>query len=334
MNSGKLFLFFFAICLLFLNSCGIEKAGEPDKNLIYIASDFLYPKDTTLFKEYCYNTSRIQIIHIDTDSLDRKLNHEGYSSLIDLMILESSLDLVEFSKSGKLQRIYSEEHLPEISSLLKGSNNDWFGLAIDPIVIGLGNKNIEKISNYGDLNKSISWASKLNETETEAALCGILHRLEKHSDRKEWLSRFFMKKQAFRNIQDTIGYKLPLLNTYSSFYADSSLYRNYILKGKVVFPNQRKGGANYVLRGVGLIKQCRNYDLACDFIKYLFRDDQNQRINNWWNTFPVTYGSNGSYAYQQYRFKRYPVSMESLSSYLGESKMLNKAHFQKKKANL
>jgi iron(III) transport system substrate-binding protein len=334
MKSGMKVLLIVGVIVQSLYSCGIDKASQANENLIYIASDFLFQKDTTLFNEFSTGTSRIQIVHLDADSIKKKLKAEGYSTMIDIVLVESSIDLVLLSNENHLQTIYGEENIPNIPYNLKGKNRDWFGLAIDPIVIGTSKRNEQHILNYGDLKKSSGWSAGLNERCNLSMLCGFLHRLKNHSDKKSWISGMIASKQPFRMINDSTGVRIPLLNTYSTFYADSSLYRNYVLKGKVVFPNQRKGGVNYVLRGIGLVKQCRNYDLACQFLQYLFRDDQNQRINNWWNTFPVTYGSRRSYNYQQSRFKRYPASMESLSSYLGDSRKLYGSYFSKKKANL
>ncbi|TNF47292.1 MAG: hypothetical protein EP305_08250, partial [Bacteroidetes bacterium] len=147
-------LLIIGVIVQFLYSCGIDKASQANENLIYIASDFLYQKDTTLFNEFRTGTSRIQIIHLDADSIKKKLTTEGYSTMIDAVLLESSLDLVLLSKEDHLQVIFDEETIPNIPINLKSKNQDWFGLAIDPIVIGTSKRNEQHIQNYGDLIKS------------------------------------------------------------------------------------------------------------------------------------------------------------------------------------
>jgi subfamily B ATP-binding cassette protein MsbA len=61
---------------------------------------------------------------------------------------------------------------------------------------------------------------------------------------------------------------------------------------------------------------------ALDFINYLCRDDVNQRINNWWNTFPINSNLERSYPYQNKRFKSYPVSIIDLCAFRDQAKQL------------
>ena len=76
-------------------------------------------------------------------------------------------------------------------------------------------------------------------------------------------------------------------------------------KLKLIFPNQKYGGTLYELRAIGLVKQASNYSNALEFILYLVKEENNQRINNWWNTFPVGNTLDRSFEYQNQRFKLY-----------------------------
>ena len=88
--------------------------------------------------------------------------------MIDIVLVESSIDLVLLSNENHLQTIYGEENIPNIPYNLKGKNQDWFGLAIDPIVMGTSKRNEQHILNYGDLKIEsvgvVNYDSKKKET--------------------------------------------------------------------------------------------------------------------------------------------------------------------------
>jgi ABC-type Fe3+ transport system substrate-binding protein len=318
--------FFLLISLGFLFSCGIEPAHEFKKQRLIIASDFIKAEDKSLFATFEKEHSIEIVVHyMSSDSISKRMRKEGYSTDIDLVILKSSLDICQLKEEGRLQKILLPENQPKSSSRFNSKEMDWFGIAVDPYIIVHRNDSAGKISTYSDLSKKASWMTNLKEDkELYPLIGGVLNRLRSEADstQSKWFNGLFSKKTKFQITKDSSLHLTPILTLYSSFYSDSSLYKSKYKKGKVTYPNQSKGGTFYSLRSVGIVKQARNYTNACIFIQYITEDDVNQRLNNWWNTFPITQSMNRSYTYQNIRFKRYPVAMYKLCSERKKSKLI------------
>lgn len=322
----RFFGFFLLISLGFLHSCGIEPAHEFKKQRLIIASDFIKAKDKSLFASFEKEHSIEIVVHyMSSDSISKRLRKEGYSTDIDLVILKSSLDMCQLKEEGRLQKILLRENQPTTSSKFNSKEMDWFGIAVDPYIIVHRNDSAGKISTYSDLSKKASWMTNLKEDkELYPLIGGVLNRMRSEADstQSKWFKALFSKKTTFQVVRDSSLNLTPILTLYSAFYSDSSLYKSKYKKGKVTYPNQSKGGTFYSLRTVGIVKQARNYTNAYTFIQYITEDGVNQRLNNWWNTFPITQSMNRSYTYQNIRFKRYPVAMYKLCSERNKSKLI------------
>jgi len=306
------------ISLGFLYSCGIEPAHAFKKQRLIIASDFIKSKDKSLFASFEKEHAIEIIVHYMTsDSISKRLKEEGYSTEIDLVILKSSFDMCQLQDEGRLQKILLEENRPVTSPKFNSKELDWFGISIDPYIIVHSDDSLGKILNYTDLSKKNSWMTNLkDDKELNPLIAGFSNRIRSQADsiKSTWFQSFFAKKVPFKVARDSSFNLTPILTLYSSFYSDSSLYKSNYKKGKVNYPNQSKGGTFYSLRAVGIVKQARNYTNACLFIQYLTQEGVNQRINNWWNTFPISSSMNRSYTYQNIRYKRYPIAMYMLCS--------------------
>lgn len=262
---------------------------------------------------------------MSSDSISKRLNIEGYSTDIDLVILKSSFDMCQLKEEGRLQKILLKENQPATNSKFNSKEMDWFGIAIDPYIIVHRNDSTGKIMNYTDLSKKNSWMTNLkDEKELAPLIAGFSNRMRKEADstRNQWFNSFFAKKVSFQVVRDSSLNLTPILTLYSSFYSDSTLYKSKYKKGKVTYPNQNKGGTFYSIRTVGIVKQARNYTNAYTFIQYITEDGVNQRLNNWWNTFPISQSMNRSYTYQNIRFKRYPIAMHALCSETQKAKLI------------
>lgn len=284
-----------------------------------VASDFLNHKDVKLFQTFEKDFNiKITILTLDTDSLINKLIQEGYATRIDVIMLKSALDMCQLEEANKLQKILNSEDRPDLPYRYRDNDFHWFGLSIDPFII-VGKKDSNgRILNYGDLIKKQEWTSNLKRNQDLVAFfTATLHqwRDQKNEIKIQWHENFLQKEVQFRKPKDSVLNFPPLLTTYSSFYSDSSLYRSGYKRAKIIYPNQNKGGIIYELRSIAIVKQARNYSNAIDFIQFLNRDDVNQRINNWWNTFPINSSLERAYTYQNKRFKSYPVPIVDLCKY-------------------
>ena len=304
---------------LFVSSCRLEKAGTERTQQLVIASDFLNDKDESLFKDFeKEHEIRIHILHISADSINQKLEKEGYSTKIDLVLLRSALDLCDLKASEKLQRIVHKEDIPTVSKRFADNEGFFYGIGINPfIIVAKIDSNTRKIANYKDLGKINAWSTNLKENNDFLPLMnGMAHRMREESSESfmDWSTSLFSKEIEFRKGNDSSGYLPPLLTTYSAFYSDSALLHSGYRKAQVLFPNQQNGGLFYELRAVAIVKQARNYSNALEFIHYITESSVNQRINSWWNTFPITTSLNRSYSYQNKRFKSYSIPVGKMCS--------------------
>ena len=305
---------------LFLQvSCGIPSVKEPVKKQLVIASDFLDYRDRSLFKEFSkqHNTV-IHILNMPVDSILGKLKKEGYTTRIDLVILQSSLDLCSFQENGLLQRLLDPSERPALPYRFRDRDNCWFGLAMDPYIIVQKQDSLKRLNNYTDLTKSGNWTTDLIEnSELTALFTPFAHRYRetKGNGLRSMVNACFDREINFQRPGDSTYYFPPLLTKYSQFYSDSTLYRSGYRKARIVFPGQNKGGVHYELRGAGIVKQARNYSAAVVFLNYYTQQRNNEKLNNWWNTFPVTRSMDRAFTYQNKRFKVYPVATSDLCAY-------------------
>jgi iron(III) transport system substrate-binding protein len=314
------------LLLVIVSSCQLESAKEPEKQEMIVASDFLNYRDVKLFQSFEKEFNiKVTILTLTTDSLMKKLDSEGYATRIDVVMLQSALDMCQLKDKQKLQKILNPEDRPSQPYKYRDKDYHWIGLAIDPFIIVSKKDSLSKIVNYGDLIKKSEWTTNLTDNEALVPFfAATLYkwRDEKKTAKDQWHENLLAKEVVFRKPKDSVLTFPPLLTTYSSYYSDSSLYRSGYKKAKLIYPNQSKGGLIYELRSIAIVKQARNYTNALDFINYLCRDDVNQRINNWWNTFPINSNLERSYPYQNKRFKSYPVSIIDLCVFRDQAKQL------------
>jgi iron(III) transport system substrate-binding protein len=314
------------IVVAFVSACKLETAKEAKKQELIVASDFLNYKDVKLFQSFEKNFNiEVTILTMDTDSLLKKLNNEKYATRIDIIMLKSALDMCQLEDANKLQKILNPENRPDLPFRYRDNDHHWYGLSIDPYIIVSKKDSLGRILNYGDLAKKPEWTTNLKRNEDLIPLfTTTLHqwRDQKKDAIIEWHDKLLQKETQFRKPKDSVFIFPPLLTTYSSYYSDSTLYRSAYKRAKLIYPNQNKGGLIYKLRAIAIVKQARNYTNAVDFINYLCRDDINQRINNWWNTFPINSSLERSYTYQNKRFKSYPVAIHELCSFRARAENL------------
>lgn len=294
-------------------------ASEDDKQTLIVASDYLNHRDAKLFQSFEKEFNiKVTILPMKKDSLLNKLTSEGFATRIDIIMLKSALDMCQLEEATQLQRILKSEDRPDLPFRYRDNDYHWFGLAIDPYIILSKKDSSHRIINYNDLAKATEWTTNLAKNDELVPFYSALFhqwREQKKESTDRWFEKFAQKEVTFKKPKDSILVFPPLLTTYSSYYSDSMLYKSAYKKAKLIYPNQNKDGLIYELRSVAIVKQARNYSNAVDFINYLFREDVNQRINNWWNTFPISTSLERSYTYQNKRFKSYPVAISELCKF-------------------
>ena len=304
--------------LLTLASCGIPTLSEGDKKQLIIASDFLDYRDSSLFKAFseAFNTE-IHILGMTTDSIRIKLNKEGFTTRIDLVLLRSSLDFCDFEEEGLLQSIKQAEERPDLPYFLRGANYKWFGLGLDPYVIVQRRNAGTRIKNYADLAELNSWTTSLNEKDALVALfTPLIHRYRAERDDLEKITKSLFDREINQVLtRDSNFLEAPLLTRYAAFGGVNSS-QNAL---DVIFPDQNKGGVLYELRGAAIIRQARNYSSAVAFLNYFAEDRNNEQLNARWNTFPLNGMTGTVFSDQNKRIKFYPVATNALCTYRNEA---------------
>ena len=294
------------MCLLV--SCGLETARPSKKQELVIASDFLNKNDLLLFRSFeeQYGVT-VRLKSMSADSIHKHLKLHGYASHIDLVFLQSSLDFCDLEADNLLHTLKRQDLLAQIPKKYQGKNGSWFGLSIDPYVVVYKKDTNTLIQNYKDLLRRPVWTTNLREgQQLDAFYAGLMFRGRNNSGQSlKLIEGFEAKKTILKKSIDSLFNYPPLLTSYSAFYSDTSVMRTRYRKLKLIFPNQKYGGTLYELRAIGLVKQASNYSNALEFILYLVKEENNQRINNWWNTFPVGNTLDRSFEYQNQRFKLY-----------------------------
>ena len=136
---------------------------------------------------------------------------------------------------------------------------------------------------------------------------------KKRSDAIEWYMDFM--ENDYVNIKEYDKDFLPILTTdvlvtnYTSYAAMSKRNDSTDFHIHLTFPNQNKKGTFYNLICAGVVKQARNYENARLLVEYLSTAQMNEKINNRWNTFPISLHTRTHiFAYQNTTFKIYKGS--------------------------
>ncbi|MES2800688.1 MAG: hypothetical protein V4638_11775 [Bacteroidota bacterium] len=307
------------MALFVIGGCHLETAKSSRNQKLFIASDYLHAKDVTLFNSFSKETGiKVFVLHAPKDSILQQLKNEKFATDIDIVLLESVFDAIDFSKEKVLQPILKVEDQPSISFRLRAHDYQWVGIGIDPFIFVQAKDSLAPKSSYLECLKRENWTTNLKEnTQLLPLMTGLVHRVRGESDsiKDGLLSHIFRREVNFSRPSDSLKRFTTLLTTYSSFYSDTLLYNSGYKNGKILFPNQSKGGLQFNLRTAAIIKQAKNYTNALEFIKYFTEEKANERINNWWNTFPVNSNMNKIFSYQKRYFKRYPIEFSVLHSY-------------------
>lgn len=264
----KNYLFFFILTLL-LASCGLETAHSDKSQKLVIASDFLYPKDSVLFKNFTKKRKiRICVEHLSADSIQKRLAKEGYNSTFDLVFVKSLKGVKALEKTN-FQR-FSKSNLNENLDNLKAFHQrEWLVLGLDPYLFSFVPDTLEYPDTYKQLTQKYNWATPSID-ELDVLLIYAKQQLKKGKkyNYKVWRKGFFKNNLPFVAGNDSTLSRQFLVLKNSTFQKDS-LFEKARKKRELIYPNQNAGGSYADRVCAAIVFQAKDYDNANAFLKYL-----------------------------------------------------------------
>lgn len=310
-------LFIISIVSIVFTSCLVDTAEAPKNQIVTIYTDCLTKEDVNLFRSFRRKEHiRVKIIHLPSDSILQIIQKDGYNTKADVVLLKSLYDIHRVAKADVLQNVQSWKLDELVSNQFKAKNNTWFGIGVNPYVFVAKNDTISTLNEFGELlhkNQYNKWSTNL-ETPTDLVpmIAPILQK-KKRSDAIEWYMDFM--ENDYVQVKESDKNNIPILTTDVLV----TNYTNYAMMSKrndstdfhmhLTFPNQNKKGTFYNLICAGIVKQARNYENARLLLEYLSTAHMNEKINNRWNTFPISLHTRTHiFAYQNTTFKIYKGS--------------------------
>ncbi|MBX2950031.1 MAG: hypothetical protein KF704_12195 [Crocinitomicaceae bacterium] len=276
-----------ALILLSLHGCNTPVVESKKPKRLYIASDFLTPADSILFKDFKKRERiKIVILPMSVDSIVAHYNEKKYNSTFDLVLMKSTYALDFLAKNNVLHTI-EETHTWENKGFV-APQSDWMILGLDPYVITGAEKN--RGFQYNELTYGKKWKNELNQKEMAAFQASVLFQFGRKNMNKSltWLEKIEGQTATPGDTVQTAPYVLSRL---SHVQKDGKLF---------VYPNQSiKFGVFYDGVGVGIIRQASKYTAALSFISYYSNLVYNQKLCNRLHLLPVQ-NPNGmsSFSYQ------------------------------------
>lgn len=316
MQFGSLYKQFFVVSFILFSvtSCVVNTAEAPKKQHVIIYSDCLNKEDVSLFRYFRKKEHiQVKIVHLSADSILRIVQSEGYNTKADVIILKSLYDIQRVYKAKILNPIVSWKLDELVNKNFKSKDNTWFGIGINPYVFVAKNDTISNISEIGELlhkkNKD-EWSTNLETSSDLVPLLAPVLQKKKRSEAIEWYMDFMENDHVESKESDKNGVAIMttkmLVTNYTTYAEMSKRNDSTDFHLHLSFPNQSKKGVFYNLICAGIVKQARNYENAKLLIEYLSTIQMNEKINNRWNTFPISlHTRTHPYAYQNTTFKIY-----------------------------
>ena len=300
--------------LLTANSCLIETARAPTKQYVTIYTDCLVKNDLKLFSSFSKKEHiHVRIIHLPADSILSRLKKQKYNTNADILLLKSVFDINQLQREKLLQPVSSLKIDELIGANYKAQDNTWFGIGIDPYVFVSKNDSTSIISEFGELLKSSNidkWSTNFKATNELVPLLAPFLFKKNNSAAKKWYYEFLANQHTQGVTKNRNGIPIMttnvLLTSYSMFskmvHKKDSINKNFDFH----FSNQANSGAYYNLLCAGIIKQARNFENAKLLLEYISTAQMNEKLNNCWNTFPISGSSKKhTFNYQNTYFKIY-----------------------------
>jgi hypothetical protein len=272
---------------LVIVSCKIEEAKPEISKKLVIASDFLEPKDTTLFigfsKKYAIH---VEILNLSAEKIAQRLEKDVFNSSIDLVFVKS-LQSVKILKNIQFQKLNSIVLREKTPFLKVFKNNNWLVAGLDPFVFSCITDSSKTAKTYSDLTNNFSWASPQSIDEFTVLLA---HR-DMHSKKDaEWKNRFIKNNEPF----NTNNYSIS--NTQFLVVKNSFLVKNKFLKNNekrvIFFPKENNQGCYADRWCIAIVDQAKNYESAQAFLMYYSRLPLSNIFNKQYGIIPGFIGGN------------------------------------------
>jgi hypothetical protein len=263
------------VALLPLCGCNTTSVGSSKPKRLYIASDFLTPKDSVFFSGFSKKEDiKVLILSMSADSIVSHYKQFGYNSKFDLVLMKSTYSLNLLSKAKVLHTIPEENKPKEIG--FASLDSDWIILGVDPYVIsGLESK---RDFQYNELTFGKKWKRVLTQEEMASFQVSVLFQFGRKNLSKsvKWLEKI---ENQSTNQNDTIEVAPYFLSRLSLVRKQGKEY---------VYPNQsRKFGAFYDGIGMGVVRHGSKYTTSLSLIEYYSNIVHNQRLCNKLNILPI-----------------------------------------------
>ncbi len=321
---------FFLLFILCLTSCIVETAKESKRQSVTIYSDCIGQKESLFFKKFQKKEHiKVKIVHLTSDSILKRLKNQGFNSNADVIIMKSLFGIYKADKLDLLQPWKSIKMKELILPHYRSKQNTWFGIGIDPYVFVAKNDSSSSINSMGDLlytEVMDKWSSDLeNSTDLIPLLAPILKK-KTRLGAKDWYYEFIRNQHSQANELDKN--KIPIMTTdvlltyYSNYLKMSERNDSTDLQLQLLFSNQKQRGAYYNMHCIGIVKQARNFENAKLLVEYISSAQTNEKINNFWKSFPISLHSRiHPFAYQNTFFKIATISHQRM--------MANYPHLEK-----
>ena len=298
------------VAFILLHSCGLESAKPFKHQFVFLASDCLTPKDSSLFSEFTQTTGiKVKVIHLASEQINQRLITEGIETEIDALLLRSSYDALQTESKNLLQKIPTDSFPSDLNSRYKSHRQMITGLGFDPYII-IRRKEAPQVRNYASLLNSQGYATDLKDASSLAPF--YLFLFHKHSGNddhsaEEWIEDFSSKCIKKLSKKDTLIYAQLLFTKRSSFLKNKTKSLISYRDGEMIFPNQRIGGAYYDMPTIGIVRQARNYSNTFSLLRYLSTIQGNRKLNK--RLLTISFYADS----RRIRFKRFhtsPLRME------------------------
>lgn len=294
------FAFLVTILVVFLTGCSIEEANQSHKNELIIVSDFLKPKDSSLFKTFSKsNNIRIKIKFLSSDSIRKSLQKDGFDSNFDLVFVKS-LQSVKNLKPIAFHHLSRNIVNESLTNFRAFQNNSWFAVGLDPYVFSSVPDTLRAPISYKDLTKNFNY-SCLNPDENAVFLANLKYLSKKNPSNYLDLKKSFEGNYLpFNKGTDSLPSSQFLLLKWSQYLENPTLKKNK----KRIINYKLDNSALYADRKcAAVVLEARNFKNACLFLDFLNKKSKNGLFYEKLGAVPILL-NNETYEYNNIRGMR------------------------------
>lgn len=306
--------FILALLVVILFSCEIESVKPSKRRELVIASDYLTPSDTIIFQNFSKQKNiKVKILNLSPSKIIGEFRNKNFSTGIDIIMLKSMTDVLDFSKKEVLHPLKKGVHFSEIQSDYSSEKYNYVGFGYDPFIVAIQQNGPRTIRMYNDLTRH-KFSTDLSNKEMIPMLAPILEKMKK-AEANRWVKKFVLSSKRDTIYSDSIIQSLPILTNFSTFKNQNN--KNQFKDRDCIFPNTKSTGTFYNLRTFTIAIQAENFEEALTFVHYFSESNANSFINRELNTIGIKSNEVG---FRKYYYR----TEEMMSYYLTAERLLNK----------